>query len=235
MTKPIVAIIPSRGGSQRIPLKSLEKIGGRSLLQRTIETAIESAFFDRIIVSTDSELIATEARKFGGEVPQLRTAASDNMTPVSEATIHTLEQLIETDSHYLDAIVYQLMPNCPFLSVKTLTESFSKFQLDPSNSLLSSVKADPIHWFAFKFDEFGNYKRVIDGIKDKSRTQDHPTMYVPSGTVWVASASYLLKYRSFYGKKFNFFEIPFIDGFDIDTMDQLEFARIIAKGLQIHP
>lgn len=225
MTTPIVAIVPSRGGSQRIPLKSLEKIGGRSLLQRTIETAKKSALFDRIIVSTDSEEIAAEARMFGGEVPRLRTTASDNTTPVSEATIHTLEQLIEIDSQYLDAIVYQLMPNCPFLSIKTLIESFRKFQSDPTNSLLSSVKAEPIHWFAFRFDEFGNYKKLIDEVKNNSRTQDHPTMYVPSGAVWVASAHYLLKYRSFYGEKFNFFEVPLIDGFDIDTKEQLEFAR----------
>jgi len=229
MTQPIIAIIPSRGGSQRIPLKSLEKVGGRSLLQRTIETAKDSKLFNRIIVSTDNKQIAAEGQKSGGEVPQLRTTASDSITPVSVATIHTLEQLIEIDSQYLNAIVYQLMPNCPFLSLKTLHESFYKFQLDPSTSLLSSVKADPIHWFAFNIDEKGSYKRVIEGVKDETRTQDYPTMYVPSGAVWIASASYLLENRSYYGENFKFFEVPFIDGFDIDTIEQLEFARELAS------
>lgn len=229
MTQPIIAIIPSRGGSQRIPLKSLEKVGGRSLLQRTIETARDSKLFDRIIVSTDSEKIASEGQKFGAEVPRLRTTASDNLTPVSLATIHTLEQLLEVDSQFLNATVYQLMPNCPFLSLKTLNKAFSKFQRDSTNSLLSAVKADPIHWFAFEIDEYGNYKRIIEGVKDNMRTQDYPTMYVPSGAVWVASTSYLLENRNFYGKNFKFFEVPFIDGFDIDTKEQLEFARTLAE------
>jgi len=231
MAIPVIAIIPSRGGSQRIPLKSLEKIGGRSLLQRTIETALKSQLFDRIVVSTDNNQIATEALKFGSEVPKLRTTASDDISPVSSATIHTLEQLIEMEQKYVNAIVYQLMPNCPFLSVRTLTESFNRFQLNPSQSLLSSVKADPINWFAFKFNELGAHERIIKGIDGNSRTQDHQAMFVPSGSVWIARASYLLENKSYYGEIFSFFEIPFIEGIDIDTMEQLEFARVISRGL----
>jgi CMP-N-acetylneuraminic acid synthetase len=228
--QPVIAVIPSRGGSLRIPLKSLEKVGGRSLLQRTLETAKESMLFDRIIVSTDNELIAAEGLRFGGEVPQLRTTASDHLTPVSTATIHTLKQLIASDSKYADAIIFQLMPNCPFLSLKTLNSFFSKFQSDPANSLLTSVRTDPIHWFAFTTDQYGNYNRVIGGVKDNSRTQDYPVMYVPSGAVWAATASYLLKNDSFYGENFKFFEVPFLDGFDIDTFEQLEFARKIESN-----
>lgn len=233
MTQPIIAIIPSRGGSQRIPLKSLEKVGGRTLLQRTIETARDSKLFSRIIVSTDSEQIAVEGQKFGGEVPQLRTTASDNITPVSVATIHTLEQLISTDPQYLDAIVYQLMPNCPFLTTKTLDESFRIFHSNPMASLLSSVQVDSINWFAFKINEDGKPKRIIDGIATNSRTQDHPEIFVPCGTVWIATADYLLKNRTFYGEEYNFFEIPYIEAIDIDTQEQLEFARIISRGLEV--
>jgi CMP-N-acetylneuraminic acid synthetase len=231
MTQPIIAIIPSRGGSQRIPLKSLEKLGGKTLLQRTLETAKESKLFDKVIVSTDCELIAAEGRKFGGEVPQLRTTYSDHLTPVSTATIYSLEQLIAMDSKYSDAIVVQLMPNCPFLTLKTLYKSIQEFQLGSTKSLISSIKADPIHWFAFIIDKNGSYKRVIESVTDNTRTQDYPTMYVPSGAVWIASATYLIEHRSYYGKNFNFFEIPFIDGFDIDTYEQLEFARMLIKNL----
>lgn len=232
MKPPIIAVIPSRGGSLRIPLKSLEKVGGRSLLHRTLETAKESKLFDRIIVSTDNDLIAAEGLRFGGEVPQLRTSASDNLTPVSAATIHTLKQLIASDAKYAEASIFQLMPNCPFLSIKTLDTFFSRFQLDPTNSLLTSVKTDPIHWFAFTHDDNDNYKRVIEGVKVDSRTQDYPVMYIPSGAVWAASAPYLLKNDSFYGRNFKFFEVPFLDGFDIDTFEQLEFARkLVSKTL----
>jgi CMP-N-acetylneuraminic acid synthetase len=119
------------------------------------------------------------------------------------------------------------MPNCPFLTLKTLKEAFYKFQLDTNCSLLSSVRVDPILWFAFKVDGQGKYKRVIDLVEDNSRTQDYPALYVPSGAVWIASTNYLLKNRSYYGDKISYFEAPFIDGFDIDTYEQLEFARAL--------
>jgi N-acylneuraminate cytidylyltransferase len=58
-----IAIIPARGGSKRVPLKNIRLFLGQPVLTRTIETLQESELFDRIIVSTDSELIAEVASK----------------------------------------------------------------------------------------------------------------------------------------------------------------------------
>src|SRR3569833_4350945 len=69
-----VAIIPARGGSKRVPRKNILPLAGKPLIAYTIEAALESALFHRVVVSTDSEEIAAVARITGAEVPFLRSA-----------------------------------------------------------------------------------------------------------------------------------------------------------------
>lgn len=67
-----LAIIPARGGSKRIPRKNIREFCGRPIIAYSIRTAIESACFDRVIVSTDDEEIAAVARYWGAETPFMR-------------------------------------------------------------------------------------------------------------------------------------------------------------------
>ena len=75
-----VAIIPARGGSKRIPRKNIKDFCGKPIIAWSIEKAIESGCFDRVIVSTDDEEIAMIAKVFGAEVPFIRSIdlADDN-------------------------------------------------------------------------------------------------------------------------------------------------------------
>ena len=65
----VVAIIPARGGSKRIPNKNIKLFAGQPVISYSIRVAREAGLFDRIIVSTDSLEIAAIAREFEAEVP----------------------------------------------------------------------------------------------------------------------------------------------------------------------
>ncbi len=78
MTK-IVAIIPARGGSKRVPGKNIMNFCGKPMIAWTIEAAKKSNLFKDIIVSTDSPDIASIAIKHGALVPVLRKSASDDI------------------------------------------------------------------------------------------------------------------------------------------------------------
>ena len=69
----IIAVIPARAGSKFIPNQNVRIVGGHPLVYYTIKTAIKSKFINQIIVSTDSEEYADLARKYGADVPFLRT------------------------------------------------------------------------------------------------------------------------------------------------------------------
>ena len=68
----VLAIIPARKGSKSIPMKNIQKLGNKSLIEYTITTARESKEINKIIVSTDSDKIAKISKKAGAEVPFLR-------------------------------------------------------------------------------------------------------------------------------------------------------------------
>lgn len=63
----IIGIIPSRYGSTRLEAKALLDIGGKTLVQRVYEQAVQSRMLTRVIVATDHPAIASHVRDFGGE------------------------------------------------------------------------------------------------------------------------------------------------------------------------
>src|SRR5690606_10395245 len=69
-----LAVIPARGGSKRIPRKNIKPFCGKPMIARSIEAALESGCFDRVIVSTDDAEIAEVARQYGADVPFMRPA-----------------------------------------------------------------------------------------------------------------------------------------------------------------
>jgi len=73
-----VAIIPARGGSKRIPRKNIKEFCGKPMIAWSIEAALKSGVFNRIIVSSDDEDIAEVTRQYGAEVPFMRPAELSN-------------------------------------------------------------------------------------------------------------------------------------------------------------
>src|SRR5699024_596879 len=105
-----LAVIPARGGSRRVPGKNVRPLLGRPALAYTVDAALHSGLFDRVVVSTDSEAVAEVALNCGAEVPFLRDAAlADDHTPVSAATVDMLRRL--DPSRRWCTSVAQLMPN----------------------------------------------------------------------------------------------------------------------------
>ena len=88
----IVAIIPARGGSKRIPRKNIRDFMGLPMIAYSIRAALESGLFDKIIVSTDSQEIAEIAKAHGAEVPFLRPAnLADDHASTAAVLVHALE------------------------------------------------------------------------------------------------------------------------------------------------
>jgi pseudaminic acid cytidylyltransferase len=87
-----LAVIPARGGSKRIPRKNIKHFGGKPLIAWSIEVALQSACFDRVLVSTDDHEIAKVARTYGAEVPFVRPPELSNdyvgTIPVIAHAIH---------------------------------------------------------------------------------------------------------------------------------------------------
>ena len=87
-----LAVIPARGGSKRIPRKNIKLFAGKPMIAWSIEAAQRTGLFDRIVVSTDDEEIASIARKYGADVPFVRPAElSDDYTGTAPVIAHAIE------------------------------------------------------------------------------------------------------------------------------------------------
>ena len=87
-----LAVIPARGGSKRIPRKNIRPFCGKPIIAWSIEAALASGCFDRIIVSTDDEEIAEVARSRGAEIPFMRPQTlSDDHTGTTEVVGHAID------------------------------------------------------------------------------------------------------------------------------------------------
>jgi CMP-N-acetylneuraminic acid synthetase len=226
-----ICIIPARGGSKRIPKKNIINFFDKPLIAWTIEAALKSKCFEKVVVSTDNEEIAEISKKFGAEVPFLREDKSDDISPVSEATIYTLKQLnVEYD------IVVQLMANCPLRDAQEIQNSLARFCDRKINFQISSFKFGWMNpWWAVKASENGVPEPLFPEAL-KTRSQDLPDLFCPTGAIWIASAKHLIENNSFYGPHYEFCEIDWISAVDIDDQKDLEMARaaFLVKNRKFH-
>ena len=158
-----IAVIPARGGSERIPKKNILNFFGKPMIAWTIESALETKMFDTVIVSTDNVEIAEISKSYGAEVPFLRDRHSDDYTPVSEATLTALEQLNSFNGKTYDTIV-QLMPNCPLRSAQNVIDQLKFFdESDEKKSVLSGFHYGMFNPFwAHQIDKTNRYKKLFD-------------------------------------------------------------------------
>jgi N-acylneuraminate cytidylyltransferase len=122
----VVALIPARSGSVRVPHKNIRPLAGHPLLAYTIAAAKDSEVFDSIIVSTDSADYARIARHYGAEVPFLRAPDIAGATsPDVDWVLHALESLAANGKTY-DAFSI-LRPTSPFRKPETIRRAWRMF------------------------------------------------------------------------------------------------------------
>ena len=222
--KSIVAIIPARGGSKRIPHKNIVDFNGKPLIAWTIEAAQKAGIFDAIVVSTDSEEIAEVSKAYGAEVPFLRDQKADDFSPVSEAIIRTIEQLESVGRTY--DLVVQLFAVCPLRSSDEILESLEFFFERKAPLLVSCFKFVGMNpYWAIKLDDQFKGERLFNEIT--MRSQDIPELYSPTGAIWIGEIDTLKKEGTFFGKDQIFWEIDWIGGIDIDDDKDLKLAAAL--------
>lgn len=133
----VVALIPARGGSKRVPGKNIRPIGGHPLIAYTIAAARASGIFADVIVSTDDEPTAAIARHYGAEVPFLRPVElAGDRSPDIEWVAYTLDRLREAGRSY-DCFSI-LRPTSPFRQAATIRRCWEQFLASPG---LDSIRA----------------------------------------------------------------------------------------------
>ena len=91
--KKIIAIIPARGGSKRLPRKNVLSLAGKPLISYSIEHSLASKLVDRTIVSSDDNEIIEISKRYGAEVIKRPKEYAGDISPPTEAYKHVIDTL----------------------------------------------------------------------------------------------------------------------------------------------
>lgn len=216
-----VAIILARQQSKGIPLKNLALVGGVSLLSRTITAAEKSNVFDEIIVSTDGELIAEEAKKHSS-VTLIRRPdylANDTASSIS-GVIHALKI-----TNREEGICCLLQPTSPFRTAKHIQEAYQLFK--QQNYLGSVISACEAEHHPYKFLVYINkqYKSTHNKTDLEAPRQQLPQAFRPNGAIYFSNIREIKKQQSFFISPIELYKMNHITSIDIDDPEDLIYAN----------
>jgi CMP-N-acetylneuraminic acid synthetase len=195
----ILALIPARSGSKRVPGKNIRVLGDKPLIVWSIDVAKDITEICDILVSTDDSAIAGVCREAGALVPWLRPVelATDIASSVDVA-LHAIDWY-ETAKGAVDGILL-LQPTSPFRSRKTVLRGIELFRENGRNPVLgiSPTHAHPM-WTLKMDGEF-----VVPFFQENglgTRSQDLTIAYVVNGSFYLSSPAELRANQSFIGLK----------------------------------
>ena len=219
-----VAIIPARGGSKRIPKKNIKDFFGKPLIAYSIEVAIRSKLFSKIIVSTDDEEIATIAKKYGAEVPLLRPKElSDDFTGTKDVIDHTINYLEEHDEKY--NYVCTIYATAPLLQEKYLQEGYTQLiNSSAKHSFSATSMPFPIQR-TFKINNEGRCE-MFTPENFTVRSQDLEEAYQDAGQFYWENQT-IKSNEIIFGKDSIPIIIPRNFVQDIDTLEDWKCAEIL--------
>ena len=230
-----LAVIPARGGSKRIPKKNIKLINGLPLIDYTIKFAVNSSFFDRIIVSTDDTEIASIAKNAGAEVPFLRPDnLSGSAVPDKPVITHCIEWLKGTEA-YIPDLIWYLKPTSPIRKQSDLEEIEKLFKENNPDSVRSVSRVEGIDhpYWMYRIDSNGFASPLIEDVSiDKYfQSQLLPPIYRLTGVYEVIHYNTLVSKENLYGERMMIHEMPQKLAVDIDDYEDFAKAERLIKEL----
>lgn len=189
INKKVIAIIPARGGSKRLPRKNILPLSGKPLIGWTIEAAIKSEIFDEIIVSTDDHEIANISESFGAKVPFIRPKNLSGDSVGSIGVIkHALQWYSANHINFTDVVLLQ--PTSPLRNEQDIKAAYDMYTLNNASSVISVCEVDhPSAWC----NTLGSSLSLKGFIKSEGvRSQDFDKEYRLNGAIYIWEVEKLL-------------------------------------------
>lgn len=227
--KKAVAIIPARGGSKRIPRKNIKLFHGKPLIAYSIEVALKSKLFDKVIVSTDDEEIAKIAKEYGAIVPFIRPKElSDDFIGTGAVVNHALEYLKSAGETY--DFVCTIYATAPFLDEKYLIEGFEKLKNSNAKNAFSCTSMPFPIQRTFKITKDERCEMFWPENFTK-RSQDLEEAYQDAGQFYWTNLN-IKSNEIIFGKDSLPIILPRFLVQDIDTLEDWQRAEIMYEVIQ---
>lgn len=225
-----IAVIPARGGSKRIPRKNIKNFCGKPMIAYSIETALKSNCFDKVIVSTDDVEIAEVAKEYGAEVPFMRPVElSDDYAGTTPVIRHAIEWFLQQG--FNPELVCCLYATAPFVTANYLQQGLQ--QLQKTNSAYAftvTSYAFPIQRAIKIHPETG--MEMFNPESFNTRSQDLEEAWHDAGQFYWGKVDAWLAEKTIFGPESSPVILPRHQVQDVDTPEDWVRAEWLFKAMQ---
>ena len=221
--KDIIAIIPARGGSKRIPNKNIVPVGGKPMLAHSIEHALQSKKVKEVYVSTDDNGIASVALEYGAKVIKRPAELAGGKASSESALIHVLDERIKQGKKDPDLVVF-LQCTSPVRDSGDIDNAISVLLGEKADSLFSACRDLGLFW-----EENGKLKPVNYDPKARKMEQDRPHQYRENGSIFVMRTKALRKEKNRMAGKVTMYQMDLWRSFQVDDYDDLKLVDWILR------
>ncbi len=218
-----LGIVPARGGSKGIPRKNLAELGGKPLVQHSIEAGLASARLDALLLSSDDPEIIDLGTRLGCAVVVRPAELATDEASTLDAVLHAIGH-VERELELQPESVVLLQPTSPFRTSADIDHSLEAFERSGAQTLASVV---PV------LQHPCDCVRVVDNRLERAfplphpnaRRQELPEFHYIDGAIYVANAEFLRSSGVFVDEQSATFVLPEGHGLEIDDAYQLDLAR----------
>lgn len=227
-----LAVIPARGGSKRIPRKNIRDFYGKPLIAYSIQAAVDSGLFARVVVSTDDEEIASVARRYGAEVPFVRPKElADDFTGTAAVVEHAAEYFEKQGENY--DFICTIYATAPFVRAEYIRKGYELLKdSDAVNAFSCATMSFPVQR-TFKIDGSGRAEMFFPECY-AVRSQDLEEAYQDAGQFYWTCRSRQKQYPA--AVMFSKVSIPVVIPRylvqDIDTPEDWKRAELMFEAIK---
>jgi N-acylneuraminate cytidylyltransferase len=220
----VIAIIPARGGSERIPRKNLLPLAGIPLVAHSILHAKRSKCVQTVYISTEDPEIAAVAKTYGAEVITRPAELTGSRASSESALLHVLDARKEQGLDDPDLVVF-LQCTSPVRKPDDIDRAVAQLIDEKADSLFSATRNYALIWAQTKK---GPQALTYD-FKTRAMEQDRDTQYRENGSIYVTRTEILRKNKNRLGGKITVFEMDEMHSFQVDTPDHVDLLRWVIR------
>lgn len=217
----MIAIIPARGGSKRLPGKNIKLLNGKPLIAYTIEAAKKCKYINDVVVTTDCPEIAKVAELYGAKVPGLRP---DFLSSDTASSNDVVKYIIEKMKEEYNKEVYNcvlLQPTSPLRNEQHISEAIELFTQKEADAVISFTKEHhPLYW-----NKYINEEGVLEEINSLLPQES----FYPNGAVYVLSLN-VIENGIYYTDRTYGYIMDRENSIDIDTQEDWNYVEFLINN-----
>lgn len=224
--KKILTIIPARGGSKGLPGKNIKPINGKPLLAHSILQAKIENVENKIVVSSDCEIIGKIAKDYGAAFLKRPENLSGDTASSESALLHALDHY-ENQLGYSPDYICFLQCTSPLRQDLDIQNALNQIITESSDSLLSVC---PNHRFIWKNTPTGPISINYD-YNNRKRRQDLEPEFLENGSIYIFKPWVLKEKNNRLGGKVSLYLMPEETSFEIDSAFDFFIVESLMKGI----